>query len=176
MKTAIVILSLLAMASSAAASGEVTDDSVWVSGDVTVTVDITQNSTTNDAGVTFTDSAGTSDTAMGTLGESSTADNPTATGCDPATTPSPGSHTYKIENGKVKVKNSSGDWVTMTKEKKKAGQRGMERLVIGQPAPHDGWLAPDDFGRPVWLFQNDPAPFTGWLCGPGEEVVTLPAL
>ena len=163
--------SVLALAASA---GEVKDDSSWTDGSSTVTVDITQNSSANDATVKFTDSAGTSPGATGTLGPSSTEAKPTATESDGASTPQPGGSTYRLKDGKVQKRNAQGQWVTWreVKKKKASGMPLYEQLQAGDPAPSDGTLRSFLRGS-IPLLQGELAPWPG-VFHPEETVVSLP--
>jgi flagellar hook assembly protein FlgD len=169
-------MSLLALAGVARA-GEVPDGSVWVGGGSTVTVDISVNVTANDVTVTVTDGEGTSNPVTGTPGPNSTAADPTVTetpgGGDegsPMTTPGEDGKSYRAHNGKMQYKGEDGTWKNMRKKRTQSNQ--MERLVVGQPAPRDGWLAALDFSRRVHLVQGEVAPYTGWWIG--DEVTSLP--
>lgn len=172
MKKILSLLSLLVMSATASAGGEVWDDSSWTNADasLTVTVGITQYSSSNTVGVKFTTGDHTSPEAAGTPGASSSEENPTATDSGASST---SSGTFRVKGGKVQKKNADGTWSDL-KRKKKTGTQGggFETLQVGEPAPSDGWLR-SPLGRTVFLYQGAPAPFFGYF-SPGEETTSLP--
>lgn len=173
MRPHLLLPTLLALAGPALASGEVADGSTWTNSDgsATVSVDVTQNSSANDASVTFTDGGGSTSTSVtGTLGPSSSEDHPTVTDSGQASTTE---GTFRVHDGKVQEKNDQGDWVDWRekKPKKKQGADGSLYLRVGDPAPSPGWLHPPT-GQSVRLVQGERAPFAGFFTG--EEVTSLP--
>lgn len=166
-------------------SAQVGDGSEWTGGggDETVTVNVTQNSLSNDATVSYTDSNGTSGNATGTLGPGSSQANPNVSDAGQANTPTeynpdgsvknPGD-TYKVDGGAVYRKKADGTWAKMKKKKKTGASRsGIEHLTAGDAAPHDGTLISP--GLPsLPMLAGDIAPRDGYLFGPGEDVTSLP--
>lgn len=172
MKKILTILSLILGASTASAGGEVLDGSSWTNADgsLTVTADITQYSSSNTVGVTFTSSGHSSPEATGTPGESSSETSPTASESGQA---SNSSGTFRVKEGKVQKRNADGTWSNLKKKKKTGSQPGgFQTLQQGEPAPSDGWLR-SPTGRTLFLAKDTPAPFFGYF-SPGEEVVSLP--
>lgn len=161
-------------------TAEVPNGSTWIGGGHSVTLGVVQHSTPNTVTVTATDSEGSSQPVTGTPGSGSTEEKPTVEETpgggvegSPMTTPGDDGTSYRAEGGKMQYKGSDGTWRTM-RLKKDPKPGSMQRLVVGQPAPHAGQLYSRD-GRTTWLVQGQLAPWTGWF-GPGEELTGLPAL
>lgn len=181
LRGALALVALLALPG--LALGQVGDGSEWTWGTDSATVNVTQNSSANDATVSYTDANGTSGTATGTLGPGSSEATPNVSAAGTGTTPTktdpqtgeqtPG-HTYKVEDGKVYRKNERGEWVRGKKKKKTTQTWGGQYLQAGEPAPKRGVLRSP--GQPdVDLLVNDPAPWAGeFWSSPGDDVVSLP--
>lgn len=167
MKKLASILMLLGLASQAAA--EVPDDSTWVLGDKTVTVDVEAVPTANDVTVTFTSGGDSSTPVTGTPGASSTGSDPT---CEESPAGSANGDDFRCHNGKTQVKGEDGTWKNMRKKRGNPQPSGMQRIKAGDPAPKNGWLI--SLSNPtVYLTLGDIAPWSGWLQA-DEEVVSLP--
>lgn len=93
---------------------EVEAGSGWGGGLSSVTVNMSLNPTVNTVTVSVTSGGGTSSGATGTPGPSCTAADPT---CVESGTMTVGGKTYRVKDGKLQRKNSSGRWINMRKVK-----------------------------------------------------------
>lgn len=117
-----VLISLIAISSLASVSfGQVTDSSYWSDGQgTTATCDVTDTNGAAPGGltVTVTDHTGHTPPLDATHAPSSTQDKPKAQSSDEGQTNSPEPNEYRVKDGKLQKKNSSGKWVNMRKSKK----------------------------------------------------------
>lgn len=171
------LLRLLAPAALAlSASAQIANGTYWTDGNgTTVRVDVTDTGLEGKVSVTLVDATGFTPGVTGTAGDNSTEQNPTAETFPAATTNAPdgeaNSYRGRIVDGKpaVQTKNDNGEWVTMTKVKKKKKHQ--------PPGSFEG----ED---PAAFVSNGRVTFPDRSSGgsgeedlvPGDEVTSLPTL
>jgi hypothetical protein len=129
---------------------EVPDQSTWVGGGETVTVDVDQPpSGTSEVPVTFTDSNGTSSAVNGSPGPGNTVLLPTCDQSPESVTPGADGTKYRVKDGKLQRKTKNGRWVNMRKKSK-------EKRSNGTYNPTGSATNPDrEIGEEVTSLPND---------------------
>jgi hypothetical protein len=124
MQTMFLPIALCAFATLAMAQS-VPDDSYWKSGNVTAHVDVTDTGGPG-VDVTVTDASGFSPPVVGTPGDNSTAQRPTARASPRLDTPG---EAWKIIGGRLYRQLDNGKWVKAKKVKKPKRSGGGWRLI-----------------------------------------------